>query len=113
VGAIVLLNHPFILRILGYSFPTSETGTEIQIECAATGALETVLKSVNIRRSPNFWNPNGIGIIQCGIIFGMRFVHAKGFIHRDLKPSTILIDRFGQALILDFGRSRLELMMPH
>jgi serine/threonine protein kinase len=64
---------------------------------------------VNQGLSPDFWNPNGIGKIICGIVFGMRAVHEKRLIHGNLKPSNILIDKSGQALIGDFGTSRLEI----
>jgi serine/threonine protein kinase len=78
------------------------------MEYCGNGSLQTVLRHVNTKGSPNFWNPTGIGIIICGAVFGMRFVRSKGFIHQDLKPSTILIDSFGHALIGDFGTRRLE-----
>jgi hypothetical protein len=42
-------------------------------------------KCVNSGRSPNFWNPKAIGRIICGIVFGMRFFHARGFLHGDLR----------------------------
>jgi hypothetical protein len=77
IEALVWLNHPCILRILGYSFPPVLTSAEIQMEYAENSSLEAVLKRVNTKGSVNFWNPTGMGIIICGIVLGMRFVHAK------------------------------------
>jgi serine/threonine protein kinase len=55
----------------------------------------------------SFWNATGIGIVICGIILGMRFIHSRGFIHQDLKPDNILLNGDGRALITDFGTTRL------
>ena len=37
---------------------------------------------------------------------GLSSVHAKGFVHRDMKPQNVLIDPNGRALIVDFGITR-------
>jgi serine/threonine protein kinase len=111
--ALIKLNHPCILRILGF-VPPNMSGwddisgplAQIHTEYAENGSLESVLKRVRGGQIPPFWNPTGIGIIICGIVLGMRFVHSSGFIHRDLKPGNILLNKHGEALIADFGTTR-------
>jgi serine/threonine-protein kinase 24/25/MST4 len=43
--------------------------------------------------------------IVAGIVLAMRYIHSRGFIHRDLKPAGILLDANGRIRIADFGTS--------
>jgi serine/threonine protein kinase len=102
------LNHPCVVRIVGWAPPRVETGAEIQMEYAANRSLAHVLSKVQGGDIPAFWHATGIGMIICGLVLGMRFIHSRRIIHRDLKPSNILMDGDGHVWISDFGTSRSE-----
>src|SRR5262249_46040201 len=40
------------------------------------------------------------------VVSGLREAHQAGVVHRDLKPANIMIERGGDALIIDFGIAR-------
>jgi serine/threonine protein kinase/WD40 repeat protein/tetratricopeptide (TPR) repeat protein len=43
----------------------------------------------------------------------LHVAHEAGFVHRDIKPGNIMVDREGQPVILDFGLARDEMAGTH
>jgi serine/threonine protein kinase len=100
------LRHVCVVGLLGYVLSDQDQRAEIHLEWAAHGSLEHVLRDVRMDCRPTFWTSTNIAIIIIGIVLGLRYVHSKGFIHQDLKPSNILINGHHRALIADFGAAR-------
>jgi serine/threonine-protein kinase len=51
--------------------------------------------------------PRLLAIFQ-QIANGLSFAHARGVIHRDLKPDNVMLGEFGEVLILDWGLAKLK-----
>mmetsp|Transcript_28494 Transcript_28494/g.37266 ORF Transcript_28494/g.37266 Transcript_28494/m.37266 type:complete len:561 (+) Transcript_28494:308-1990(+) len=91
------LRHPNVCQF--YGIARSEPCTyAIVFEFVHGGTLTSLLR--NSQRSYDFFQ------VARDIAEGMKYLHSKEIIHRDLKSGNILIDQAGNAKIADFGLSR-------
>src|SRR5262249_60191138 len=63
-----------------------------------------------IKRSPLDWR--SVVAIAEAVAEGLSVAHAKGIVHRDIKPDNIFLTEDGGVKILDFGLARLEHKPP-
>ena len=56
--------------------------------------------------SREYLQHHGPGMIK-EVLCGLKFLHDKGILHRDLKPQNILVDTEGRMKLADFGLSRV------
>ena len=42
----------------------------------------------------------------------VSFAHAQGIVHRDLKPANVMIGRFGEVLVMDWGVAKVLAAEP-
>jgi serine/threonine protein kinase len=105
---LVNLYHPCILPIRGISAPGQGIGCGISTKFMENGSLDDVLYEVRNGNRPKFWTDTNIAAAIVGIVMGMRYLHMKGIIHCNLKPSNLLIDHLMQVKIADFATSKLE-----
>lgn len=92
-------NHPNILHMYASLFNEPNLPPSILIEFCPTN-LEQAIKNKMISK---------VNICYCiyQIAEGMRYIHSRQIIHRNLKPSNIFISEDGTIKIGDFGISRL------
>jgi eukaryotic-like serine/threonine-protein kinase len=50
--------------------------------------------------------PNRLRMLE-RIAEPLDFAHARGFIHRDLKPDNVMIGTFGEVLVMDWGLAKV------
>jgi serine/threonine protein kinase len=97
--AVAALNHPNILAI-------HDTGSIHSVPYAVTELLAGETLAERLRTGP-LNAPKAVEVAS-QIAAGLEAAHARGIIHRDIKPDNIFLTNEGRAKILDFGIARIE-----
>jgi serine/threonine protein kinase/Flp pilus assembly protein TadD len=97
--AIAALSHPNILAIY-----------DIGAEQGTTYAVMELLQGETLGRRLKSGRLDWRSAVQValGVAEGLAAAHAKGIVHRDIKPDNIFLTAGGGVKVLDFGLARLE-----
>ncbi|MFQ5578102.1 MAG: protein kinase, partial [Anaerolineae bacterium] len=95
---IARLEHPHILPV--YDFDGGHAPPYIVMRYLDGGTLKAILKQ-------GLLPPAEIAFLLGQIGAALDYAHRQGIIHRDVKPSNIMIDREGNAFVTDFGLARM------
>ncbi|KAJ2893489.1 Protein kinase C signaling pathway involved MAPKK protein [Coemansia aciculifera] len=96
---------PFIVKYYGAYFSADDDGQSIAIcmEYCEGGSLESVYKRV---AKLNAQIGEGVlGKVALAVLNGLVHLHSYRVIHRDVKPSNILVTGRGEIKLCDFGVS--------
>ncbi|WP_164513327.1 serine/threonine protein kinase [Thiosocius teredinicola] len=95
-------SHPNIVRVRDY-FPANNTAYLV-MDFHRGQSLDEFVKSEQGPLSETLALQ-----IMLPILDGLKEVHAKGFLHRDIKPQNIYLTDKATPMLLDFGAARMAL----
>jgi serine/threonine-protein kinase len=96
--AAAALSHPNIIDI--YDVGEEDGLPYIVMELVRGQSLRDIIAT----EAP--FHPDDVAQLLQQIGTALDFAHAKGYVHRDVKPGNILIDEHGRARVADFGIAR-------
>jgi serine/threonine protein kinase len=97
------LSHPRVVAIFDIGENPDTLSPYIVMEYVAGRSLEEILSA----EGATLPLPTTLQLIQ-EVAEGLDYAHIQGVVHRDVKPSNIVIGEDGQAKIADFGIAQLS-----
>lgn len=106
-----MFNHPNILSLVAYKAVELGFKSEawLLLPYVRKGTLWCVLEK--LRDKGSSMPERQILHIFHGICTGLKVIHEKGYAHRDLKPTNVLLDDDDRPILMDLGsmnRARIE-----
>ncbi|MDW8373862.1 MAG: bifunctional serine/threonine-protein kinase/formylglycine-generating enzyme family protein [Planctomycetota bacterium] len=106
------LEHPNIVPIhdLGVMQDGTVYFTMKYIEGESLGSVVKKLKSADaaVREAARReWTEEKLLLTFLKVLDGMSYAHAKGVVHRDIKPDNIMLGRHGEVLVVDWGIAKV------
>jgi tRNA A-37 threonylcarbamoyl transferase component Bud32 len=96
--ALARLNHPNIVTV--FDFGQKDGVYYFIMEFVDGASLRPLLRASSVQP------PEAVRIVS-QICEALQFAHEEGFVHRDVKPENILLDRKGRVKVADFGIAKL------
>lgn len=54
------------------------------------------------------WNSSRLVGVLISVCQAVAFAHSRGIVHRDLKPANIMVGRFGEVYVMDWGLAKVK-----
>ena len=98
-AAVASLRHPNIVQV--YDFNSDQDVHYMVLEFVAGETLHERLRALAAQDRKL---PIDEAIkFTLNICDALGYAHRRGMIHRDIKPANIMLDEYGQAILMDFG----------
>ncbi len=106
--ALLAVRHPFVVRLRWVLYDSADAW--LVMDYAPRGTLASHLERRPGRRLPIAH----ARLVSAELASALLALHAAGVVHRDVKPSNILVDGAGHCLLADLGlaATRASMLVP-
>ncbi|MHB8624932.1 MAG: serine/threonine-protein kinase [Aggregatilineales bacterium] len=99
------LRHPNIVQVYDFEYDTTNESYYMVMELIDGQTLKDRLGDLQARGEP--LSVSEIIRIARGACAALAYAHARGMIHRDVKPANLMIDSDGRVVLTDFGIAKI------
>eukprot|EP00826_Nyctotherus_ovalis_P055219 TRINITY_DN7318_c0_g3_i2.p1 TRINITY_DN7318_c0_g3~~TRINITY_DN7318_c0_g3_i2.p1 ORF type:complete len:265 (+),score=57.58 TRINITY_DN7318_c0_g3_i2:477-1271(+) len=94
------LDHPNIVKYIYTDTSPDKQGVDILLEYMPGGSVRSLLDKFGP------FDEQVIKVLMRQMLEGLKYLHSKGIIHRDLKCANVLVDNNFTIKLTDFGASK-------
>lgn len=102
-AAVAQLRHPNIIQV--YDFDNEDGNYYMVLEFVPGETLKERLTRLN--QQGRLLSTKEIVHIGASVCDAADYAHKRGMIHRDLKPANVMLNVLGEAILMDFGITKI------
>lgn len=106
------LEHPNVIRVYELSRSSVDQRPYFSMQLIRDKrTLKTAIREYHDARKAGTANPVEFGALLSAFVAicqALGYAHSRGVLHRDLKPQNVMLGRYGEAIVIDWGLAKFE-----
>ena len=106
------LEHPNVIRVYELSRGVGDRRPYFSMQLIRDKrTLKTAIQEYHEARRAGTANPVDFGALLSAFVAicqAIGYAHSRGVLHRDIKPQNVMLGRYGEAIVIDWGLAKFE-----